>query len=155
MSSPPKIIPNLINTLLDWTNQYELDDLTLTAHKKLILDFRESLEGLQDSMKKLKNLHDTQTDGYLKFALGESVTIGEDDESRVKDFIENVCEEMVAWKLTEDTEVIDLEEDMDDENGLYDRIFKNSTKLKELISGIKERNQDRREVIGRHWKPFT
>lgn len=148
--TPHKIIPNLILALSAWTYKFESDNFILMGDKQHILEFAESLQELNNLMKQLNQLYEAQTEDFLKFVLKESVTISENDESKVHRFIERSCGEMVAWNLADSTEVIDAQGDVEEEDDLYLGIFNNSTELKELSSGIKERNQERKGVLERY-----
>lgn len=148
--SPHKIVPNLISALSAWIYNCDTDDTVLPEHKELIFNSSKSLEELQNSMTQLRQLNKDQTDDYLKFVLKNLIDGGEEDESNVYEFIEKSCGEMIAWSLADSTETVDSEGDVDEDDELYSGIFNNSTKLKELISDIKKRNEERREVLDKH-----
>lgn len=150
MSAPHRIIPNLVFALSAWAHKFEGNSEVLTRHKTLILSFLESLQEMNKSMKQLRHLHETQTDDHLKFVIAEAVDCGEEHESRVYEFIENCCGEMIAWNLADSTEVVDPEGDVDEDDELYAGILDYPTELGELSVGIKNGNQERKEIIGRH-----
>lgn len=148
--SPHKIVPNLISALLAWTYNFELDDTIFLGDKELILNSTKCLQELHDSMKQLRQLDKDQTEEYLKFVLKNLIDDGEEDESDVYEFIEKSCGEMIAWSLADPTEIVDSEGDVNEDDELYLGIFKNSTKMKELISNINKNNEERRETFNKH-----
>lgn len=101
-------------------------------------------------MNQLRQLNKDQKDDYLKFVLKNLIDDGEEDESNVYEYIEKSCGEMIAWSLADSTETVDSEGDVDEDDELYSGIFNNSTELKELISDIKKRNEEKREVLDKH-----
>lgn len=150
MSPPHRIIPNLVLALSAWVHTFEGDSRILTKDKTLMLCFLEGLQEMNNSMKQLRHLHETQTDDHLKFVIAEAIDCGEEHESRVYEFIENCCGEMIAWSLADTTEAIDPEEDVDEDDELYEGILDYPTELEELTIGIKNGNEERKEIIGRH-----
>lgn len=150
MSAPHRIIPNLIFALSAWAHNFELDSEVLTTHKTLILGFLEGLHEMNNSMKQIRHLYETQTDDHLKFVMAEAIDCGEEHESRVYDFIEECCGEMIAWNLADCTEVVDAEGDVDEDDELYAGILEFPTELQELSLSIKNGNAERKEIIGRY-----
>ena len=148
--SPHKIVPNLISALLAWTYNFELDDTILLRDKELILNLTKCLKELHDSLEQLRQLDKNWTDEYLKFVLKAPIDDGEEDESDVYELIEKSCGEMIAWSLADSTEIVDSEGDVNEDDELYSGIFENSTKMKELISNINKRNEERREAFTKH-----
>lgn len=150
MSAPHKIIPNLVLALSAWAHKFEGDLEVLKTHKTLIIGFLEGLQEMNNSMKLLRHLHETQTDDHLKFVIAEAADCGEGHESRVYEFIENCCGEMMAWNLADPTEAVDPEGDVDEDDELYAGILEYRTELKELSVGIKNGNDARKEIIDRY-----
>lgn len=148
--SPHKIVPNLISALLAWTYNFELDDTILLGDKELILNSTKCLKELDESLKQLRQLDKNQTDEYLKFVLKNLIDDGEEDESDVYELIEKSCGEIIAWSLADSTEIVDSEGDVNEDDELYSGIFNNSTKIKELISNINKRNEERREALNQY-----
>ena len=101
-------------------------------------------------MKQLRQLDKDQTDEYLKFVLKNLIDDGEEDESDVYELIEKSCGEIIAWSLADSTEIVDSEGDVNEDDELYSGIFNNSTKIKELISNINKRNEERREAFNKY-----
>lgn len=147
MSAPHNIIPNLVLALSAWAHKFEADCDVLTTHKTLILGFLEGLQEMNSSMEQLRHLHETQTDDHQKFVMAEAVDCGEEHESRVYEFIENCCGEMMAWNLADSTEVVDAEGDVDEDDELYAGILECPTELQELSIGINNGNEERKEII--------
>ena len=148
--SPHKIVPNLISALSAWIYNFESDDTVLPEYKELILNSSKCLKELHNSMKQLRQLDKDQTDDYLKFVFKNLIDNGEEDESDLYEFIEKSCGEMIAWSLADSTEMVDSEGDVNEDDELYSGIFENSTKLKELISNINKRNEERREACDKN-----
>lgn len=149
-SSPHKIIPNLVLALSAWVHKFEADPDVLTTHKTLILGFLEGLQEMSNSMKQIRHLYETQIDDHPKFVMAEAVDCGQEHESRVYEFIENCCGEMMAWNLADSTEAVDAEGDVDEDDELYESILDNPTELKELTVGIQNGNQERKEIIDKY-----
>lgn len=150
MSAPHKIIPNLVLALSAWAHKFEGDIDVLKTHKTLILGFLEGLQEMNKSMIRLRQLHEAQTDDHLKFVMAEAVDCGEEHESRVYEFIESCCGEMMAWNLADPTEAVDAEGDVDEDDELYAGILEYPTELKELSVGIKNGNEERKKIIDRY-----
>lgn len=150
MSAPHKIIPNLVLALSAWAHKFEEDNDVLKTHKTLILGFLEGLQEMNESMKCLRQLHETQTDDHLKFVMAEAVDCGEEHESRIYEFIEDCCGEMMAWNLADPTEAVDADGDVDEYDELYAGILEYPSELKELSVGIKNGNEERKEIIDRY-----
>lgn len=150
MSTPHKILPNLILALSAWRYNFESDETIFTAHKNLILDLLETLQELDNLMKQLSHLHENTTDNYVKYSVADAITTAEDHESKVYGFISESCGEMIAWKLADPSEVFDEEEDVEEDDDLYAGIFDHSIGSTELCSDIKNGNEQRRSILDEH-----
>lgn len=157
MSTRHEILPNLILTLSAWAQKYGEDPRVLTTEKTLILGLLECLQEMKESMKRLRELllqlnnqtNTTDDDNLKKFMVTEAVDGGEEHESRVYEFIENCCGEIIAWNLADPTEEEIDPDDVDQDEEPYEGILDNATEVEELILGIKNGNQERNEIIDR------
>lgn len=177
MSTRHQIILNLIVALSAWAQKFEEDVDVLKTHKTQILGLLESLQEMNESMNRLRQLllqllhnnnnnndesnnnqtnttttttnNDDDHHHLQKFMIDEAVDGGEEHESRIYEFIENCCGEMMAWNLADPTEEPIDPDDIDEDDELYVGILEYPTELKELILGINNGNQERKEIIDR------
>lgn len=158
MSTRHEILPNLIIALSAWAQSFGENPDILETEKTILLGLLEGLQEMKESMKRLRQLlrqlnnqTNTTDDHHLKkFMITEAIDGGEEHESRVYEFIENCCGEMVAWTLADpDTEDEIDPEDVDHDEQPYEGILDNPTDAEELILSIKNGNQERKEIIDR------